>query len=80
MKESAKENFEVAMSNKHDKILKLYYGQILRKLLFMIFLDLETIFQKNDTCDNNPEVSYTTKKQKDKSFSVFFYSCKTYLQ
>ena len=40
MKESAKESFEVVMPNKQNKILKSCYGKVLRKLLFMIFLDL----------------------------------------
>ena len=79
MKESAKENCEVVMSNKQNKILRLCYGQKLIKLLFIVFLGFETIFEKASTCDNNPEVWYTTKKQKDKSL-CFLYCCKIWLQ
>ena len=43
MREYAKENCEVLMFNKQNKILKFFYGQKPIKLQFMIFLGFEAI-------------------------------------
>ena len=43
MREYAKENCEVLMFNKQNKILKFFYGQKPIKLQFIIFLGFEAI-------------------------------------
>ena len=52
----------VKMPNKNNKILKYNSGEKLLNVPFIIYEDLECILQKIDTCQNNPEKSYTEKK------------------
>ena len=52
----------VKMPNENNKILKYNPGEKLLKVPFIIYSDLECLLSKIDTCQNNPEKSYTEKK------------------
>ena len=45
-----------------NKIIKHNPGEKSLKALFAIYLDLECLFKKEQSCRNNPEKSYTQKK------------------
>ena len=57
---------QVKMPNKNNKILKYNPGEKSLKGPFIIYADLECLLRKIDTCQNNPEKSYTEKKAKHK--------------
>ena len=70
-KNKLKEHEEIC--NNHDschiempkcvgKILKSNPGEKSLKALFAIYLDLECLLKKEQSCKNNPEKSYTEKK------------------
>ena len=46
-----------------EKILKYNPGEKSLKAPFAIYLDLECLLKKEQSCQNNPEKSYTEKKQ-----------------
>ena len=50
------------MSDEDNKILKYNPGEKSLKVPFIIYADLECLLEKIDTCQNNPEESYTEKK------------------
>ena len=45
-----------------EKILQDNPGEKLLKALFAIYLDLECLLKKEQSCQKNPEKSYTEKK------------------
>ena len=45
-----------------NKILKYIYGEKSLKVPFLIYADLEYLLKKINTCQNNPENSYTENK------------------
>ena len=45
-----------------EKILKYNPGEKSLKAPFAIYLDLECLLKKEQSCQNNPEKSYTEKK------------------
>ena len=47
------------MPKQVEKILKYNPGEKSLKALFAIYLDLECLFKKEQSCRNNPEKSYT---------------------
>ena len=47
-----------------NKILKYIPGEKSLKVPFIIYVDLECLLRKINTCQNNPEKSYTEKKAK----------------
>ena len=47
-----------------EKILQDNPGEKLLKALFAIYLDLECLLKKEQSCQKNPEKSYTEKKTK----------------
>ena len=49
------------MPKEDNKILKYNRGEKFMKVPFIIYADLESLFEKMNTCDNNPEKSSTTK-------------------
>ena len=51
----------VEMPKEDNKILKYNRGEKFMKVPFIIYADLESLFEKMNTCDNNPEKSSTTK-------------------
>ena len=59
-----------------EKILKYNPGEKLLKASFSIYLDLECLLKKGQSCQNNPEKFYTEKKPKhEPSGLVMFARC-----
>ena len=54
------------MPDEDNKILKYNSGEKSLKVPFIIYADLECLLEKIDTCQNNPEKSYTERKAKHK--------------
>ena len=50
------------MPNEDNKILKYISGEKSLKVPFIIYAELECLLKKINTCQNNPEDSYTEKK------------------
>ena len=50
------------MPNEDNKILKYVSGEKSLKVPFVIYADLECLLKKINTCQNNPDKSYTEKK------------------
>ena len=63
------------MLDENNKILKYNPGEKSLKGSFIIHADLKCSFQKIDTCQNNPEKSYTEKKAKHKSSGYSLVTC-----
>ena len=49
------------MPNKDNNLIKYNQGDKSLKLPFIIYADLECLLTKIDTCQNNPDLSSTTK-------------------
>ena len=59
-----------------EKILKCTPREKLLKAPFAIYLDLECLLKKEQSCENNPEKSYTVKKARhDPSGWAMFLKC-----
>ena len=56
------------MPKEDDKMLKYQHGEKYMKVPFIIYLDLESLLEKMNACDNNPKKSSTTKMNKHTSF------------
>ena len=52
----------VKMPNRFEKILKYNPGEMSLKVPFVIYADLECLFEKMDSCQNDPKKSSTEKK------------------
>ena len=52
------------MPKEDNEILKCNHGEKSMKARFIIYADLESWFEKMNTCHNNPEKSSTTKINK----------------
>ena len=52
------------MPDEDNKILTYIPGKKSLRVSFIIYVDLECLLQKINTCSNNPEKSYTEKKAK----------------
>ena len=52
----------VEMPNEHNKTLKYNHGEKSMKAPFIIYAGLVCLLEKMDSCRNNPEKSYTEKK------------------
>ena len=50
------------MPDEDNKILKYISGKKSLKAPFVIYADLECLLRKINTCQNNPDKSYTEKK------------------
>ena len=50
------------MPKDDEKILKYNHGQKSLKVPFTIYLNLECLLKKEQSCQNNPENSYTERK------------------
>ena len=61
------------MSKEDNKIWTYNHGEMSIKVLFIIYVDLESLLEKMSTCHNNPEKSSTTKlnKHTSSSYSMF---------
>ena len=62
------------MPNEDNKILEYNHGEKSMKVLFIIYVDLESSLDIMSTCHNNPEKSSTTKKKQTYSFKLFIFS------
>ena len=56
------DSYHIEMSKWDEKILKYNPGEKSLKAPFAIYLDLECLLKKEQSCQNNPEKSYTEKK------------------
>ena len=56
------------MPKEDNKMLKYQHGEKYMKVPFIIYLDLESLLEKMNTCDNNPKKSSTTKMNKHTPF------------
>ena len=56
------DSYRIEMPKQVEKILKYNPGENSIKALFTIYLDLECLLKKEQSCQNNPEKSYTEKK------------------
>ena len=54
----------VEMSEEYIKILKYNHGEKYMKLPFTIFAELDSLLEKMNPCQNNPEKSSTNKINK----------------
>ena len=50
------------MPTKHNKTLKYNHGEKSLKTPFVIYADLECLLIKQQSCQNNPNESYTERK------------------
>ena len=58
----------IRMQKQFEKILKYAYGEKSLKAPFAIYLDLECLLKKEQSCQSNPEKSYTEKKAMHEPF------------
>ena len=65
----------VKMPDENNKILKYNPGEKSLKVPFIIYSDLECLLKKIDTCQNNPERSYTEKKAKHRPSGYSLVTC-----
>ena len=63
------------MPDENNKILKYNPGEKSLKIPFIIYADLECLLEKIDTCQNNPEKSYTEKKARHKPSGYSLVTC-----
>ena len=56
------DSYHMEMPKQTEKTLKYIYGEKSLKAPFAIYLDLECLLKKEQSCQNNPEKSYTEKK------------------
>ena len=59
-----RDSCRIEMPKWFEKILKYNPGEKSLKAPFAIYLDLECLLKKEQSCQNNPEKSYTEKKAK----------------
>ena len=52
------------MPNEYNNTLKYNRGEKSRKVPFVIYIDLECLLKQEQSCQNNPEISYKDKKAK----------------
>ena len=50
------------MPKDDDKILKYIHGEKSLKVRLIVYIDLESLLKKDQSCQNNPKKSYTEKK------------------
>ena len=69
-------NCSIEMPKWVEKIVKYNPGEKSLKAPFAIYLDLECLLKKGQSCQNNPEKSYTKKKaQHEPSGCAMFTRC-----
>ena len=61
-----------------NKILKYIPGEKSLKVPFTIYAELECLLRKINTCQNNPEKSYTEKKATHRPSSCSLVTCCTF--
>ena len=60
------------MPNEDNETLKYISGEKSLKVPFIIYADLECLLKKTNTCQNNPDDSYTEKKATHTPSRLFF--------
>ena len=55
-------SYHIEIPKQAEKILKYIHEEKTLKAPFAIYLDLECLLKKEQSCQNNPEKSYTAKK------------------
>ena len=67
--------YYLEMSKEDTKILKCNPGENSVKVAFIIYADLESLFEKISTCHNNPKMLSKTKINEDTAsgYSLFTY-------
>ena len=60
------------MPDAENNILESKPGKKLLKHSFIIYADLESLLLKTNTCNNNPNMSYTTAKALHKPSGYFY--------
>ena len=63
------------MPNENNKISKYNSGEKSLKVPFIIYVDLECLLEKIDTCQNNQNKSYMEKKAKHKPSGYSIVTC-----
>ena len=63
------------MPDEDNKILKYVSGEKSLKVPFVIYADLECLLKKIDTCQNNPDKSYTEKKATHRPSGYYLTTC-----
>ena len=63
------------MPDEDNKILKYVSGEKSLKVLFVIYADLEYLLKKINTCQNNPDKSYTEKKATHRPSGYLLVAC-----
>ena len=63
------------MPDKSNKTLKYVPGKKSLRVPFIIYADLECLLKKINTCQNNPEKSYTEKKALHKPLGYSLLTC-----
>ena len=63
------------MPNEDNRILKYNPGEKSMKISFIIYADLQCLFEKMSTCHNNPEKTLTTEKNKHIAFGYSLFRC-----
>ena len=65
----------VEMAEENNKTLKYNQEEKSMKVLFIIYADLESLLEKMNTCNNNPEKSLTTKINKHTPSDYSLFTC-----
>ena len=63
------------MRDEDNKILKYIPGEKSLRVPFIIYVDLECLLRKINTCSNNPDKSYTEKKAMHKPSGYSLATC-----
>ena len=63
------------MPDDDNKTLKYVPGKKSLRVPFIIYADLECLLKKINTCQNNPEKSYTEKKALHKPSGYSLFTC-----
>ena len=66
---------DIVITDEDNRILKYKPGKKSLKVPFIIYADLECLLKKINTCQNNPEKSYTEKKAKHKPSGYSLFMC-----
>ena len=70
------DSYHIEMPKQTEKILKCIHGEKASKAPLTIYLHLECLLKKEQSCQNNPEKSYTEKKPiHEPSGRAMFTSC-----
>ena len=65
----------IEIPKEDKKILKSIHGEKSNKLPFFIYVDMESLLEKIDTCNNNPEKSSATKINKHAVSDHSLFTC-----